>query len=186
MKKDTKCLNCHYTILESHNFCSNCGQKNNLNRYTIYNLIYDFLYSFVSYDSKLRTSVQAFLKQPGIIAKDFVNGKRARYVNPFRLYFTFSILLILIITSAINYDEIKSSEDTTTEKSIIGSLELEVQIENSDKEAEISFLQKLLIVRNKISTHLKGHPKATFKDITNKLQIEDHFINRLIFNKVKK
>ncbi|APD07759.1 hypothetical protein UJ101_02259 [Flavobacteriaceae bacterium UJ101] len=184
-KKGTQCLNCHHIIAKNHNFCSNCGQKNNLNRYTTYNLIHDFFYNFVSYDSKLRTSIRGLIKHPGNVPKEFVEGKRICYVNPFRLYFTFSVILILMVTYAIHYDEIKNPE-TTQEEPIIESIKLDFQGEENNKQDSYSFIQYFFITKTKISTYLKEHPKANFEEIKEKLQIEDHFLNRLIFNKAKK
>ncbi|MFV0530476.1 MAG: DUF3667 domain-containing protein [Flavobacteriales bacterium] len=94
-KKGSQCLNCNHVISKNHYYCPHCGQKNNLDRYTVYNLIHDFFHDFVSYDSKLRTSVRGLIKQPGNVVKNFVMGKRVRYVNPFRLYFILSVILIL-------------------------------------------------------------------------------------------
>ncbi len=176
-KRGTQCLNCNQTISKAHDYCYNCGQKNNLNRYTVSNLIYDFLHNFVSYDSKLRTSIRGLIEQPGKVPKDFVNGKRIRYVNPFRLYFTFSIVIILFITSVVNYQETSDSEGIL----FITDSSFQLEEDNSPQNSN-SFTE----VYSKTFNYLKNNPKTTFEEAKLKLQIEDSLFNRLIFNKTKK
>lgn len=184
-KNGKKCLNCDSIILENYTFCPNCGQKNNLVHYTTYHLIQDFFHNFFSYDSKLRTTIRGLIKYPGKVAKEFVRGKRIRYVNPFRLYFTFSVVLILIVTTAIHYDEIENSKDLP-EESIMNSIEINPFEEDNNSQESYSFIHYFFTIKSSISTYLKEHPKANFEEIKHKLQIEDNFYNRLIFNNIKK
>jgi hypothetical protein len=93
------CLNCRHPLDISDKYCPNCGQKNTTKRLTIKDFIDEFLANFYAYDSKVKNSIVSLFTKPGIAARDFINGRRLYYANPFRFYL--SISLIYFIFSGI-------------------------------------------------------------------------------------
>ena len=89
------CLNCGNEDAE--NFCPNCGQRA-VNRLDIPSFMRDVVDDQISVDAKLpRTLVPLFLK-PGFLTTEFVNGRAARYIPPFRLYLLTSLLFFLLLS----------------------------------------------------------------------------------------
>lgn len=101
------CLNCNHPLDISDKFCPNCGQKNTTKRLTIRDFIDEFLANFYAYDSKVKHSIVSLFTKPGIAARDFINGKRLYYANPFRFYLSISLIYFIFI-GLIN----KFSEET--------------------------------------------------------------------------
>lgn len=104
------CLNCKHPLDISDKFCPNCGQKNTTKRLTIRDFIDEFLANFYAYDSKVKHSIVSLFTKPGIAARDFINGKRLYYANPFRFYLSIS-LIYFIFTGIVS----KFSSETTAD-----------------------------------------------------------------------
>ncbi len=79
-----KCLNCGTAF--SGNYCNNCGQKKIDGALTIQMIFSDFLqFVFLPGSSFLQTLKGLFLRS-GILVKSFIEGKRKRYLHPFRFF----------------------------------------------------------------------------------------------------
>lgn len=96
------CLNCHHPLEKSDHYCPNCGQKNSRKKLTFSDFFVEFFSGVFSYDSRFQRTLRVLLFKPGKISKDYVNGKRMRYANPFRLYLSTSILFFLLFGFTID------------------------------------------------------------------------------------
>jgi hypothetical protein len=101
-RRANHCLNCGEEFDESFNYCSHCGQENNHNRVSFGTLIVDFLNNYFSLDSKFSLSLLPFFFNPGYLTKRFVEGKRASFVNPIRLYLVISLLFFFVFSMVSN------------------------------------------------------------------------------------
>ncbi|PHR68718.1 MAG: hypothetical protein COA67_12485 [Lutibacter sp.] len=110
-----ECLNCKQPISDNDNFCSNCGQVNDELPLSIKQFISEFFSGFFSFDTRFFKTFIPLLFKPGKVSKDYIVGKRRRYVNPFQLYLHVTILFFLIIGLFSALDEYKIS-DTTIDK----------------------------------------------------------------------
>lgn len=90
------------------NFCANCGQKNDVRKLRLSHFISEFLAGFVSYDFTLWRTLKPILLSPGKVSLEFIRGKRKRYVNPFRFYFTVSVIYFLVIGLSSKWNELNS------------------------------------------------------------------------------
>ena len=59
-------------------------------------MIVDFMGTFVSFDTRLVKTLVAILFKPGKLTQDFLDGKRARYMPPFRFYVFASFVMFFI------------------------------------------------------------------------------------------
>ena len=96
-KKGLECLNCGQPFIGNENFCSYCGQKNTTKKLSFTYFISNIFSGFTSYDSRFWKTFIPLLTKPGKVSKDYVEGKRARFVNPFQLYLNVSIILLFIL-----------------------------------------------------------------------------------------
>jgi hypothetical protein len=89
----TACLNCGATV--SGAYCSNCGQKAHLHR-SVFHAVEEFLHGITHFDSKLWNTLPLLFVRPGKLTRDYVQGKRARYVAPVALFLltVFSMFLL--------------------------------------------------------------------------------------------
>ncbi|WP_299617692.1 DUF3667 domain-containing protein [uncultured Tenacibaculum sp.] len=115
--KDTNCLNCGFQFRGDEIFCPNCGQKNKGKRITFKSFVREVFAGFFSWDAKFWKTLLPLLFKPGKVSKDYINGKRSTYSNPFRFYLTTSVLFFLLIglNNTIKEYRVLSSTETKEE-----------------------------------------------------------------------
>jgi hypothetical protein len=84
------CANCEHAF--DSKFCPACGQKADIHRVKIKTVVHDFLHAFTHADKGFLLLVKELVTKPGIVAREFMEGRRKRYFNP---------LSFLVITSAV-------------------------------------------------------------------------------------
>lgn len=97
------CFNCGAPL--SGPFCHICGQRADDLQRPIWTFFKELLDAIFDTDSKIIKTILALIFVPGGLSRDFIEGKRARYLPPFRLYIvllfaffaTLSIADILIL-----------------------------------------------------------------------------------------
>ncbi len=62
-----------------------------------WDLLEDVLGNTLQWDSRLWLTLKLLFLRPGQLARDWIEGKRARYVPPFRLYIIASFILFLLL-----------------------------------------------------------------------------------------
>ena len=107
-------MNCGHPFFGHEKFCPDCGQKNKGKRITFINFIKEVFNGFISWDAKFWQTLFPLLLKPGKVSKDFIEGKRARYSNPFQFYISVSLLFFLILGSVHKYH---AFQELTTGKS---------------------------------------------------------------------
>lgn len=110
-RKADHCLNCDSSFDSSNNYCPNCGQENNHNKASFGTLVIDFLNNYFSFDSKFSMSLLPFFLSPGYLTKRFIEGKRASFVNPIRLYLIISLVFFFVF-SLVSKNVVEKSIDT--------------------------------------------------------------------------
>lgn len=103
--QEPNCLNCGYPFTKKENYCPECGQKNKGKKITLSNFIREVFAGFFSWDAKFWRTLIPLLINPGKVSKDYIEGKRDRYSNPFRFYLTVSVIFFLIIGATESYDK---------------------------------------------------------------------------------
>ena len=92
------CLNCG-TQLAGGRYCSNCGQSARPHR-TLGGLVGEFLASLWNFDTKAWRTLPMLLVRPGTLTRQYVYGKRARYISPLAA-FLLSIFLMFFAFSTV-------------------------------------------------------------------------------------
>ncbi len=85
------CKNCGNIYTES--FCNQCGQKTT-HRYTVPHVFHELVHTFTHADKGIFSFAWNIIRKPGIIALDFVEGRRKRHFNIFQY-----LLIIVGITT---------------------------------------------------------------------------------------
>ncbi|KAA1245550.1 DUF3667 domain-containing protein [Aquimarina sp. RZ0] len=120
--RGNKCLNCATPLDILDKYCHNCGQINTTKKISLNDFFGEFLSSLFSYDSRLAHTINALLFSPGKISKEYIEGKRIKYANPFRFYLSVSIIFFIINGLFIDFDSftsgVKDGVETTREKGV--------------------------------------------------------------------
>ncbi len=108
--KGIECLNCKQPISNKDNFCSNCGQVNDLKPLSIKQYLSELLAGLFSFDTRTLSTLYQLIFKPGKVTKNYISGKRMCYVNPFKMYLHISILFFLMISLISKLDDYNNKE----------------------------------------------------------------------------
>lgn len=91
------CRNCGAVVAER--YCTRCGQlASNFHR-PFFSLIASSVADTFALDGRLWRTVPMLLFRPGRLTRNYLDGKRARYVPPFRLFLLSSVIFFLTVFS---------------------------------------------------------------------------------------
>jgi hypothetical protein len=90
------CKNCGTTFRGR--YCPECGQSVRDFQKPFGMVAIDFLGNVAAFDTRLWHTIKPLLWQPGKLTREFLSGKRVRYVPPFRLLFFFSFVFFLLLS----------------------------------------------------------------------------------------
>ena len=114
--KTTKCLNCGTEF--QGNFCPECGQSAETERFTMRFIIENLLAAFLSKDGGIWFTLKNLFTRPGAMVVDILNGKRRKYFSPFPMLFCSLTLYVLILSISGSHDEFREIENKLQEVEI--------------------------------------------------------------------
>jgi hypothetical protein len=90
-----RCANCGAPL--SGPYCSQCGQRHEPGVHSFWHFMREAFEDCTHADSRLWRTLSALLLRPGFLTREFLDGRRARYLPPVRLYLVLSVLFFLIV-----------------------------------------------------------------------------------------
>lgn len=91
-----KCRNCGAAAPGK--YCPECGQETSLHPPSVGEFVNHFLGNYITVKSTLAQSLWVLISGPGQLTVDYLAGRKRRYVLPFKLYLTVSIVTLLLIS----------------------------------------------------------------------------------------
>ena len=85
----SSCLNCGAALTGE--FCSTCGQKVPRTDLTLRDFLHDTTEQLANWDGKIPQTLKTLLLKPGALTIDFLEGRRARWLLPLRVYLICSV-----------------------------------------------------------------------------------------------
>jgi hypothetical protein len=96
------------------NYCHQCGQPAHVHVPSAREFLHEFLGHYVALEGKLWKSLALLLFKPGFLSREYIEGRRVRYVEPLRLYLTFSIIFFALFKlSAVDIINIGNGRAST-------------------------------------------------------------------------
>lgn len=92
----TNCRNCG--ALLHGEYCGVCGQREGRRDLHFSEAAGDILLDMVTWDSRFWRTLFPLMFRPGFLTAEFIDGRRARYLPPFRLYIIVSFILFLVVS----------------------------------------------------------------------------------------
>jgi hypothetical protein len=89
-----ECLNCGAHLRGQ--YCGNCGQRARSRLISLWELVRDAFGDLFELDSRLWQTLVPLMIRPGRLTHDYLQGRRARYMPPFRMYLVLSLLFFLV------------------------------------------------------------------------------------------
>jgi hypothetical protein len=90
------CANCGAAV--SGNYCSACGQRIRQHVPSLLEFLGEAAEAFTHADSRLWRTVVPLFFRPGFLTQQFLQGRHASYLPPFRLYIVASLLFFLVVS----------------------------------------------------------------------------------------
>lgn len=106
------CANCEAPL--GGHFCANCGQEAVLHHASTREFLHEFVGHYVALEGKLWGSLARLLFRPGLLTNEYMRGRRVRFVQPLRLYLSFSLLFFVILKLG-GHGVITGDEDSQAE-----------------------------------------------------------------------
>lgn len=97
----TPCANCETPLAGPH--CHECGQLAEDFHKSVWKLIVEAVESLLHLDGRLFRTLPALVRSPGKLTRDYMEGKRASQVAPFRMF-----LVILLIAFFVGHAAMKA------------------------------------------------------------------------------
>lgn len=121
------CLNCNEPLRGQ--YCANCGQRSTSRLISLWQLLKEAFGDLFEADSRIWQTLGPLLFRPGKLTKEYLQGRRARYMPPFRTYLVLSIIFFVVASfnpredfsllfeppPATSNEEIQEEPDTETD-----------------------------------------------------------------------
>ncbi len=88
------CLNCGAQLRGQ--YCGTCGQRARSRLISLWELISEAFGDLFEIDSRLWQTLIPLIMRPGQLTRDYLRGRRARYMPPFRSYLVLSLIFFLV------------------------------------------------------------------------------------------
>ncbi len=150
-RKEKDCLNCG-TIVQGR-YCHHCGQENVVPKETFWHMVTHFFYDITHFDSSFFSTVKVLLFKPGFLSRQYMNGKRAAYLHPIRMYVFTSALFFLLFFSVFSTG---ATFETNFDKPLTPK-EIKAMIVKKEKQlaqdsGNTNLLQQLALLRDSSQT----------------------------------
>ena len=89
------CRNCGAAV--DYHYCSVCGQETKLHVPSAREFMHEFVGHYVALEGRLWKTLFYLLCKPGFLTAEYIAGRRVRYVEPLRIYLTFSIVFFAVL-----------------------------------------------------------------------------------------
>lgn len=72
--------------------------------------LHEFIGHYVALEGKLWKSLLLLLFRPGQLTLEYINGRRVRYIQPLRLYLTFSLIFFAVV-KLTGHDDVRAEDE---------------------------------------------------------------------------
>lgn len=93
------CLNCEHPVTQQQTFCSTCGQKTAVHRLSLHDVSHDLLHYFTHADKGIFSLLWHLLKTPGLVAREYVAGKRRKYFPPLNFFLIVAAMYVFMLNT---------------------------------------------------------------------------------------
>ena len=90
------CRNCGEALVGK--FCWSCGQEDLPLHPSLRQLASELLGEFFSFDSRLLRTLRPLLFRPGVLTRDYLAGRRIRFVSPLKIYLIAALIFFGLLS----------------------------------------------------------------------------------------
>ena len=89
-----QCRNCGARVDDA--FCPHCGQETTLRLPTLREFLREAAGRYVAFDGRFWRTLRALLIRPGFLTREYLAGRRRRYIRPARLYLFATLIFFAV------------------------------------------------------------------------------------------
>ncbi len=112
-----QCKNCEAALAGP--YCSQCGQKALTERITLKYILKSVLETLTNVEEGFWYTLRALLTRPGIVAREYLEGRRKRYYHPVRYLFIL-VTVVTVITLVSGVYDLQQSEILQMQNDALG------------------------------------------------------------------
>jgi hypothetical protein len=144
-------------------YCSSCGQRQTDLDRPFREIASEAMEAFFSFDERLVRTLWPLVARPGWLTVEYLEGRRARYLHPFKLYFAFSVILFLVISlSGFTVVRVTDRDDEVVTLVTVKTDGEATETESSAEEEEPSLAEGLFEPLAKIMEEDPDHLNRVF------------------------
>ncbi len=150
MKEDNtapeiNCLNCDLPFEERYAYCPNCGQKaaEDLTFGVLFN---NTISNYFSYDARFLKSFIPLVLKPGFVAREFIKGRRLKYLHPAQYYLFVSVIFFFLFSISTRRNT--ENVDNILEKGLENSRNFSLDSLEGKKMDSIGFAKTIEAIEN--------------------------------------
>ncbi len=138
--RGTECLNCGHPLELSDRYCPYCSQANSTKHLSLRDFLDELFEDMVRFDTRLVRTLQTMLWRPGRVSREYIEGRRKTYANPFRLLLSLGIIYFLLLNLSSDFERLDRDQGNISEPiDLLPNLGLKLDTDNKDfKEAMAS------------------------------------------------
>lgn len=95
-------------------FCSNCGQPTHVHR-SLLHLIEEVLHGVLHFDGRIWRTLPLLALNPGRLTREWIHGKRARYISPLALFLFSVFVMFFVMSFAVKGPEVAPIQERLAE-----------------------------------------------------------------------
>lgn len=95
------CKNCSLALPEAAKYCPACGQSVLTLQRPWTEVIRELLEELLDIDGRMFVSAQLLMTRPGLLAREYIRGRRKTYTPPLRMYLVISLAFFFVLPSII-------------------------------------------------------------------------------------
>lgn len=112
----TACLNCGTELTPNARFCSQCGQDTANHPPSLFEFVHEFISHYIAVEGTLWKSLWGLMARPGFLTREYLAGRKQRYVLPLRLILTLGLLFFLALKFSGGGTHLLDDDETATDE----------------------------------------------------------------------
>ncbi len=127
------CLNCETAIKGDFKHCPECGQKTDVHRFSLHEILHEGIHYFTHADKGFFQLIRSLVIKTGSVAREYVAGKRKKYFAPLNFFLLVATIFVILISLVISrkppinvlrqFPGVAAIRDPAVQKRVVGYYE---------------------------------------------------------------
>ncbi len=113
---EAQCSNCDAIHITKFRYCPDCGQSTVLHRLTFHDIVHEAIHYFTHADKGIFQLVKALAVKRGLVAKEYVLGRRKKYFPPLNFLLLIAAIFVFMATLSHGSDAPPASETVAADQ----------------------------------------------------------------------